>query len=339
MTKNTTKEKDKAESSVSANSKLNKPVKPVKDFWDKLDIATKPIAAFLTAIMIAAIGYFSQSTLTELSLREQNARLYTELLARREDAESSLRKDMFKEIMNGFFASINPDDIEDGISKKILKLELLAYNFGDTMSLGPLFTELSNDIDRSLEIANIEDWKVIAGDFQRRLRSLAKRVASAQYSTIAPIGENLTFEAPFKKIELAPNSVASSDYQYNWPIDEACGELLEPAENSPDNANDMAAQYDDCRAMSDEMGILVLDDIKRKINISFRNADYEKQSVGVRLEIIEFEEEFDEESGSSYFIPNTLTPIEFTLDFFNFPLIDNTRLSNNQRFTLILKNF
>ena len=29
----------------------------------------------------------------------------------------------------------------------------------------------------------------------------------------------------------------------------------------------------------------------------------------------------------------------FTLDYFNFPLIDNTRLSHNHRFALILENF
>jgi hypothetical protein len=34
-----------------------------------------------------------------------------------------------------------------------------------------------------------------------------------------------------------------------------------------------------------------------------------------------------------------VTDLEFTLDFFNFPLIDNTRLSHNQRFTLILEKF
>ena len=75
------------------------PANPKRDGWDKFEILTRPMAAFLTAIIIAIISFFGQRTITAISLQEQNARLYTELLARREDAESSLRKDMFNQLV------------------------------------------------------------------------------------------------------------------------------------------------------------------------------------------------------------------------------------------------
>jgi hypothetical protein len=313
---------DKEHSSLpsdSADSKISSTVvasKSSKDLWDKIEIITRPIAALLTAILITIIGYFGQSTLTELSLQEQNARLYTELLARREDAESSLRKDMFKEVMGGFFSLNVSQNPENDLSKKVLKLELLAINFGDSLSLGPLFSEMSKDIERVLE-SNKEvmiDWKITAGAYQKRLRSLAKRVASSQLSTIFPTGSPFSFEVPMDIIEAQANS---SDFNYTWP-------------------------FDDPHANSDERNLIELEGIKREFQISFKNANYIEQSVQVKLVIFEFvNEETVNEDGKIEIneYPEKVTDLEFTLDFFNFPLIDNTRLSNNQRFTLILEKF
>ena len=276
-----------------------------KDFWDIFEIITRPMAAFLTAIIIAIISYFGQSIITELSLQEQNARLYTELLSRREDAESSLRKDMFKEIMGGFFNFSNSDDIENELSKKVLKLELLAINFGDSLSLGPLFSEMSKDIERILEAnkSEVKDWQNTAGEYQKRLRSLAKRVASSQLSSIFPSSRTFSFEVPMQAIEVLPSDSVYTDFNYIWPYNDP---LSRP-----------------------EANIVELDGIKREFEISFKNADYVTQSVQVKLVISEFIKD----------APEKVVDLEFTLDFFNFPLINNTRLSHNQRFTLILEKF
>ncbi len=317
MTDTPTQDPDK-KTQATAGKEVSPPAKPGRDKWAKFEILTRPLAAFLTAMTIAAIGYFGQRTLTAISLQEQNARLYTELLARREDAESSLRKDMFKEIMSGFFNILDTTDIENDLSKKVLKLELLAINFGDTLSLGPLFAEMSKDIERVLEANSdeIHDWKNVASIYQKRLRSLAKRVASAQLSTIFPSGKPISFQVPIELIEKDPSGMASSDYQYIWP-------------------------YDDPNPVTNE---LELDGTKRIIEIKFRNADYVNQSVQVNLIIMEFFTQVSEEANEqgefeTFQSPIQVADLEFTLDFFNFPLIDNTRLSNNQRFTLILEDF
>ena len=316
---NTSTQKTNNEAQTSAKDQSIKPFKPVKDGWDKIEVLSKPLVAFLTALTIAIISYFGQNTITTLSLQEQNARLYTELLARREDAESSLRKDMFKEIMSGFFNILDTKDIENDLSKKVLKLELLAINFGDSLSLGPLFSEMSKDIERVLEIhsKDIPDWKNVASIYQKRLRSLAKRVASSQLSTIFPSGVPISFEVPTETIEIDPDELASQDWRYAWP-------------------------YDDIDARNEFKNIVELDGIKRAFEIRFRNADYERQSVQVKLDILEFTtQEFTNAQGEieTFEVQVKVSELEFTLDFFNFPLIDNTRLSNNQRFTLILEKF
>lgn len=292
---------------------------PRKDKWDIIEILARPISAALTALAIGAIGYYGNKAITEvnhkqqesrakISEQEQDARLYTQLLSRREESESALRKDMFKQIMEGFFAEPKDDNINNGISKKILKLEMLALNFGDSLSLGPLFVEMSKDIDRILESNkdNIHNWKFAAAGHQKRLQGLARRVASAQLATIMPKGGTITATIPFTRIE-KPESSSSEEWQYTWPDSyEASGSEEKPT------------------------GDLLIGDTTRSITIQLRNANYEMKTVQVNMIIQDLDEDYaDKET----------TEIDFTLDFFNFPLIDNTRLSNNERFTIVLEEF
>lgn len=290
--------------------------RPKKEFWDKVDILSKPAGAFFTAITITALGYFSQRALTTISQSEQSSRLYTQLLASRESAESALRKDMFAEVMSGFFTQLNEDDIEAGISKKVLKLELLALNFGDSLSLGPLFSELSKDIKRTLKKNknSIHDWKVVSGKYQRRLRALARQVASLQHSTIYPGGSKpISMHAELSKIE-KNDQRANNDWTYRWP--------------DISNGGD-----------PNEQKIITFDGVKRGIVIRLRNADYEHRTVEAKLVIYEYIPEEIEGEDEEILLPKKVTDVEFTLDFFSFPLIDNTRLSSNHRFSLVLNHF
>lgn len=318
MSQEQTTEQDKAAAPATPST----PEKTKKDLWDKIDILSKPIFASLTAGVIALLGYYGQSTLTAISAQEQNARLYTELLSRREEAESALRKDMFKEIMSGFFADVDARDVRNSLSKKILKLEMLALNFGDSLSLGPLFKEMSNDIERVLA-ANKEtviDWQNVASVYQKRLRGLAKRVASAQLSTIYPRGTDIKLtEIPTELVEIPDDNHQSQEWSFTL--------------------NDMSkmGSKEDIDAH-----VVELDGVKRIFEIRFRNADLKNQSVQVKLNIFEFfTKQAPDAQGvmQSYEDLEKVADMEFTLDFFNFPLIDNTRLSHNQRFALVLEQF
>jgi hypothetical protein len=305
-----------------------------KDIWDKIEILSRPIMASLTAAVIAIIGFFGQNTITELSSQEQNARLYTELLSRREEAESSLRKDMFKEIMSGFFTDIEAkgstkekiieggkrykgDDIKNNLSKKILKLEMLALNFGDSLSIGPLFTELSTDIERVL-MANqdaVNDWETEAAPYQKRLRSLAKRLASRQLATISS------------------GSVSSEKYEFKI--------IVETDEiRVDDEDDDPKSKY----WYSDEQEVhegdwLKLDDVARSFEIKLSDADLDNFSVKVDITILEVPKDISNKKDNQSPKQETVASESFNLDFFNFPLIDNTRLSNNHRFALVIEEF
>lgn len=311
--------------------------KSKKDIWDKIEILSRPIIASLTAGVIATIGYFGQNTITELSSQEQNARLYTELLSRREEAESSLRKDMFKEIMSGFFTDVDAnnltsdqireggadykgDVIRNNLSKKILKLEMLALNFGDSLSIGPLFTELSSDIERVLKANHdaIDDWKTVAGPYQKRLRSLARRLASQQLATISS------------------GSESSNKYEFTITVQTELVEVPDEDEN-PESKVFYWLSEDDKEVIEGDK--LKLDGVVRFFEIKLSNANLENYTVSVNIKILEVPQgDSSDEDGTSE-APAIVADADFSLDFFNFPLIDNTRLSHNHRFALVIEEF
>ena len=278
-----------------------------RDKWDKIEILGRPLAAFLTAFTIALIGWFGQRVLLDQQQQETRRALFTELLSKREDAESALRKDMFSTILKEFFEGQAQDEDEVDISKRLLKLEMLALNFGESLSLNPLFIELDSDIDA----VSVRDSQLafLDRDLHRgRLHSLARRVSGRQIAALAPGGTMFEFDVP--------TSAVQPGRSFRWPDD-----ML------PEDLSDHE------RAMlKAEIGDISLDGVKRTYAATFSGADPEHKTVRVALEI----QSWDPDNEQA--LPET-TEMEFELNFFNFPMIDNTRLSRDQRFALIMESF
>src|SRR5215470_10622652 len=129
-----------------------------KDFWDKVDVVLRPINGLLTALAVALLGYYTSSILRQSELRQTNERVYTELMSSRELAESGLRKDMFLSIIQTFLRSDSA-----GLEAKMLNLEMLAYNFHESLNLKPLFAHM----DREIAAAKGQN-----GDYSNRLNQV-----------------------------------------------------------------------------------------------------------------------------------------------------------------------
>jgi hypothetical protein len=212
------------------------------------------------------------------------------------------------------------DDIKNNLSKKILKLEMLALNFGDSLSIGPLFTEMSFDIERIL-MANrrtIGDWKTVAAPYQKRLRSLAKRLASRQLSTISS-GRN-----------------SSDKYEFTITVET---EKIEVPEGDDDPESKVYYWVSDEDQQVVEGDKLKLDGVTRFFEINLSNADIDNYTVSVSIKILEIPKDKSNNKDEPPPGPEIVASEEFNLDFFNFPLIDNTRLSQNHRFALIIEGF
>jgi hypothetical protein len=324
-------EHDKAISENSSPAKEHTPLHTTKTNhdkgkWEIIEILARPISATLTAVAIAVLGYWGQKTitnisaqnqtrLTTISAQEQDARLYTELLSRREQSESLLRKDMFSLILADFFEKSGSAGSSSDVSLKLLKLELLALNFGDSLSLGPLFNELRRDIEKAKPSEKEKlTWNMKKKEYEKRLHSLAKRVASAQLAAIKLRGISQVIEIPVDKVLFTKDGIGKS---YLWPDDQY---------NQLDNL-----EKETLKQLVADQKRLTLEGVTWVFSLQFTNARFMQKTVDIELNVYKQNPDGQLTQNAPY--------KTFKLDYFNFPLIDNTRLPNNQRFSLVMTDF
>ena len=151
-----------------------------RDGWDKASILLHPVGGLLTALAVAVLGFWTSSYLREREAREAelrermqtgetNARLYSELISKREESESALRKDMFTSIITSFLGGG-----AGNLEQKVLNLELLVYNFHESLNLKPLF----------LHIARLVHDNPQRAEYMSRLNRVAEEVAQKQMLVI-----------------------------------------------------------------------------------------------------------------------------------------------------------
>src|SRR5688572_29454547 len=138
-----------------------------KDRWDKFGVVLQPLGGLLTAFSVATVGIVGSTMIDRQQTASTDARLYSELMSQREQAESTLRKDMLVSVIQSYLAA------DAGtVEARLLQLELLAYNFHDSLNLKPLFM----DLDRQIRVAP----GGVNADHVRRLRRVAREIADRQ---------------------------------------------------------------------------------------------------------------------------------------------------------------
>jgi hypothetical protein len=250
-----------------------------RDSWDKLAIILQPVGGLLTAVAIALLGYFSTDFLNRRQAIETNTRLYSELMSRREESESALRKDMFVSIISSFLkptgGSLNSD---------VLNLELLAYNFHESLNLKPLFLDLKRRIARGEGSAGSAAARAELADYQERLERVAREIARKQMIVLEGVG---------KKADRTVDLTGDPE-----------GTALEPA-------------------------TLTLEGMQTTCSLEILGVDRKNREIEIRLTI---------ETPDSTLGRQTKTAT-FTVGYFDFPMIDNTRLDKGQRCAIVLNSF
>ena len=211
-------------------------------------------------------------------------------MSSREQSESALRKDMFNSILGTILKDSH------SLDENILQLELLAYNFHESLNLMPLFVYMSRQI--ALE-KNIQ----LKTDYQKRLYKMAGDVISKQISSLegAAASETMFISFPGDSIKFKPG--LSQDFAMDW--------------------KDSKVFYDTIKAGNSNSVY------KRVVFLKASGFNVDEKTVNVRLDI--------ETSVNDKFI-NMVTQ-EFTIDYFQFPMIDNTRLSNDMRCAVVMRDF
>src|SRR5262245_53737888 len=171
-----------------------KQAKKEKDFWDKVDIVLRPLNGLLTALAVALLGYYTSNIVRQQETRDSNERIYTQLMSSREQAESGLRKDMFLSIIEVF---LRPE--ASSMEAKMLNMEMLAYNFHESLNLKPLFNHLERQIDATSGPAK-------AGYYER-LNQVAKEVRTRQLVLLEQVGRKFSRNVDFDQLKTNPGGI------------------------------------------------------------------------------------------------------------------------------------
>src|SRR3989442_2489435 len=232
-----------------------------RDAWDKTAIFLRPLGGAMTAVAVTIVGVMGSQVLDRRQSLDTNARLYSELMSRREEAESNLRKDMCVSIIQNFLRPGSND-----LDSKVLNLELLAYNFHDSLNLKPLF------MDMQMRLAASSDPNKKA--YLARVNRVARDIAARQLFSLEGHGKSFRRTVDLEELKAAGKA--------GLPLE---GEKIAI----------------DGKACDVELRVLGRDDVL--------------QQLLMRLEVKAPE-------GSDQ--PDTR--VTFNVGFFDFPMIDNTRL-------------
>ena len=247
-----------------------------RDFWDKIEILMHPVGGLLTAAAITLLGFITSSALSQRQTIDTNTRLYTELMSRREESESALRKDMCVSILSSF---VNPN--ETALSSSVLNLEMLAYNFHESLNLKPLFMELRRRVVSARAAARTPAAQAENDRYFDRLETMAREIVRRQMIVLEGVGKRFD-----RTVDLTEDPGGTS---------------LEPA-------------------------TLTLNGDSTTFAIDVLGVDRENREVRLGLSI----ETPDPELGRQTKMAT------FTVSYFDFPMIDNTRLVGGQRCAVVL---
>jgi hypothetical protein len=249
-----------------------------RDFWDKVDILMRPVGGLLTAVAITLLGFITSSALSQRQTIDTNTRLYTELMSRREESESALRKDMCVSILSSF---VNPG--ETALSSSVLNLEMLAYNFHESLNLKPLFMELRRRVVTAEKAARTPAAREENAEYLARLETMGREIVHRQMIILEGVGKKFD-----RTIDLS---------------EDPSGTSLDPAT--------LTLNGDSTTFAIDVLGV---DRANRELRL------------GLNIETP------DPEQGRQTKMAT------FSVSYFDFPMIDNTRLLDGQRCAVVLNN-
>lgn len=220
----------------------------------------------MTALAVTVVGVMGSQVIDRRQSLETNARLYSELMSRREEAESNLRKDMCVSIIESFLQPGSND-----LDAKVLNLELLAYNFHDSLNLKPLFMDMQTRLAASSDPGKRA--------YLARVNRVARDIAARQLFSLEGHGRSFRRSVDLEELR-------------------AAGKAGLPLEGEK----------------------IAIDGRTCEVNLRVLGQDTVLQQLQMRLEV-----KAPEGSNESD------TRVTFNVGFFDFPMIDNTRLANGLR--------
>jgi hypothetical protein len=255
------------------------------------------------------VGFLLNSSLNVSQTRDSNLRLYADMMGRREESDSALRKDMFQSIL-GSFVQPSPGQTPNPESQ-VLNLELLAYNFHESLDLGPLFRHVQRQLQGR---GGSGQAPANAKDLEYRLERVAEEVKERQLAAISDSGS----------VERGELDVGMGGAEA-WSLGKSTIPLKAGQQRGAAticlslHASDPTSEGTQERFRQFRVEYLSYSPERREVELS----------VAVSRPLPRAQCEQIQESATER--ANTETTVQFWVGPFGFPMIDNTRLTGSER--------
>ncbi len=277
-----------------------------KDWLEILKVIGIPVVTLI-------LGFMFNQSLNSRQEHDARVRLYTEMMGRREQADSDLRKDMFKSILDTFMkkdVKLSPDE---QLNLEVLNLELLASNFHQSLDIAPLFKHVRRKIQ--------DENGPSAEEHRSRLEKVAQQVIWQQLTMLEDAGTVEYGDAPITKERLdnlqaylafGARAVSTRDFAPGEGVSRLCLTMRT-------SDADLTRHY-------------------RQFKLEVTEYDPKWREVRVRLYASKLLTEAECKSPDLDLAANREIDTKFWVGLFDFPMIDNTHLSHGERCSVSVTN-
>jgi len=288
---------------------LGEPGESKQDRWaggvELLKVVAMPMVTLV-------VGFVINSSLNARQTRENNVRVYAEMMGRREEADSGLRKDMFKSILDTFMRQDPGLKPGQRLDQQILNLELLSYNFHESLDLAPLFKHVRRQIPGE---GGIEEQR------RQRLEKVALEVNQRELTVLSEAGDVVRGDAELSKVNEAAAYLQFGEAYVAKKLDQG--------------AKDSRPQEGVARLCLSMKG-RGEEGIYRQFRLEVIGHDLQTREVQVRLYATRPLSVSDCERADLNLVDHREIDTTFWVSAFDFPMIDNTRLSHGERCAVTL---
>lgn len=296
------------------------PEKKIRDWVDVLAV----IASLLVPISVALVGFFGTQYLHKQQVDESahrdrkqaeeakdrllqqeaanKGRLYVELQTSREKADSDLRKSMFDIIIRTFLKK-DSQELQDSqeLKELILALELLAYNFHEVIDLGPLFKHVDTML-RSPASENLLE------QYHKRLTTAAAEVTDKQLAAMKDVSTIVYDDVFFDELD-----------------------------NHPEGISMFKKTKDGGKGKEGIIRLAQTPEASTFAKVEVLGKDSEHKELRIRLWVYRITASAIKQWKDP--VPQTEVDIVFKVSFYDFPMIDSTRLADGRRIAIVMRSW
>ena len=274
-----------------------------RDGWDKAAV----VASLLVPVSVALIGLLGTQFLhrqqkadNEFRVRQQAAETRGRLYVELQTSREKADSDLRKSMFDTVISTFLKDGSQNP-PEMILALELLTYNFHEVIDLGPLFKHVEGIVGAITP----EDQRSYYG---YRLQRAAAQVIDKQLAALKDVSTIKEHDVFFDELEERPQGIQLFDGSGNGGND--TGGIIQ------------LAKTDDIYTFA-EAAVLGVDEINKELRVHLRTYHLKTSAI----------------KNKEPQVRDTEIDIVFKVSFYDFPMIDNTRLANGRRIAIVLKQW